>query len=165
MVVNHLREEIIEYLRRISCRDLSPRLSKMLFVFTAVADDIERMANHMVNLVDLARTRATREIAFTESAMAELSDIEKLVSANIEDAVQLIIDRIEEQGRISAIAEREEQIDLAVREARDRHLVRFHERLCPAEAGPVFLEMLIHLERISDHCQNIAEYLEELNQA
>lgn len=35
-------------------------------------------------------------------------------------------------------------------------------KVCNAEAGPVFVEIMIHLERISDHCQNIAEYVAEL---
>ena len=62
------------------------------------------------------------------------------------------------------MARRENEIDTAVKGARERHLVRFHERLCQAEAGPVFIEMLIHLERISDHCQNIAEHVAGLEQ-
>ena len=165
MVVNHLREEIIEYLRRVSCRALSPFLSKTLFVHTAIADDIERLANHVVSLVELAATRDARRLAFTEAAMEELGRIEGLVGDNIEDAVQILLHRIKEQRRVGAVSAREEEIDQAVREARDRHLVRFHERLCTAEAGPVFLEMLIHLERISDHCQNIVEHLDELNRA
>ncbi len=44
-------------------------------------------------------------------------------------------------------------------DAREKHLERFYKRLCHAEAGPVFIEMLVNLERISDHCQNIAEYV------
>jgi len=130
----------------------------MLLAFTAIADDIERMANHMVNPVDLARTNHSAKIAFTDAAMGELHQIETLVGRNIEDALQLIIDRAGD--RVAAITEREDEVDVAVRESRDRHLIRLHERQCPAEAGPVFLEILIHLERISDHCQNIAEHLE-----
>ena len=163
MVVNHLREEIVEYLRGVSCQILSPRLSKILFIYTGIADDTERMANHIVNLADLAWTKNSRDIAFTEYAFQELAEIAGLVGDNIEDALRLLRDRSGEQKRISAVDEREERIDRAVREARDRHLIRFHERLCPAEAGPIYLEMLIHLERISDHCQNIAEQLDELN--
>ncbi len=58
-----------------------------------------------------------------------------------------------------AINEREEKIDIAVWIAREKHLERFHKKLCQTEAGPVFVEMLVNLERISDHCQNIAEHV------
>ncbi len=62
-----------------------------------------------------------------------------------------------ERARLLKIGQREERIDEAVKQAREAHLVRFHQGVCQAEAGPIFLEMLIHLERISDHCQNIAD--------
>lgn len=164
MVINHLRHEIITYLRNISCQALSTGLSRKLFAYTAVADDLERMANHMTSLADLARTRNMLGIAFTDAALEELRNIEQLVGANIEDARALIMDRSANRDRYRTVATREDLIDRTVREDRDRHLIRFHERMCPAEAGPVFLEMLIHLERISDHCQNIVEYLMELDE-
>ena len=164
LVIRHLRQEIIEYLRRLSEGDLSAENSKLLFAFTAIADDVDRMTKHMVNLIYLARIKAGRRIAFSDAAMDELADIEQLIGNNLVDAVRLMADWEKDQGRIAAIADLEDRIDLAVRETRDRHLIRFHDRVCPAEAGPVFLEMLIHLERISDHCQNVADYLGELNQ-
>ncbi len=162
MVINHLREEIVSYLRKISCHDLSDVLSGRLFAYTAMADDIERMANHIVSLVSLAREKHHRKIAFTDFGEQELDMIESLVGMNIADAVYLI--RHGDGDRSAAVARRENEIDTAVKGARERHLVRFHERLCQAEAGPVFIEMLIHLERISDHCQNIAEHVADLVQ-
>jgi len=97
---------------------------------------------------------------FSDRGMAELDEIHRLVMANVEDAVLLISER--DDLKIERINQREESIDVKVREARERHLERFHKRICRAEAGPIFLEMLINLERISDHCQNIAEYVKEL---
>ncbi len=67
--------------------------------------------------------------------------------------------KLSDNEKINGIIRREEEIDIEVKEARDNHLKRFHNRLCQAEAGPIFVEMLIHLERISDHCNNIAEYI------
>jgi len=160
MVANHLRHEIVEYLRKISCRELSEAFSQKLFAYTAMADDIERMGNHIVSFVDLSREKHYREIEFTPAAEEELTDIEKQVAANIADAGLLI--RKHDGNRTENVYRRENDIDSAVKEAREKHLVRFHKRLCPAEAGPVFIEMLIHLERISDHCQNIAEHVADL---
>jgi len=163
MIINHLRAEIVSYLRKISCQDLSPALSGRLFAYTAMADDIERMANHMINLVSLSREKQRRRIEFTRFAEEELDEIERLVEMNIADAVRLI--RQGDGDRSAAVTRRENEIDDAVKAARERHLVRFHKRLCQAEAGPVFVEMLIHLERISDHCQNIADHVAELEAA
>jgi phosphate:Na+ symporter len=160
MVANHLRQAIVEYLRKISCNELSEPLSQELFAYTAMADDIERMGNHIVSFVDLAREKHYREIEFTHAAEKELGDIEKQVAANIAGAGSLIGKH--DGDKTAEVYRRENDIDNAVKEARGKHLVRFHQRLCPAEAGPIFIEMLIHLERISDHCQNIAEHVEDL---
>ncbi len=61
--------------------------------------------------------------------------------------------------KVKNVIRREEEIDVRVREALDSHLRRFHSRECSPEAGPIFVEMLGHLERISDLCNNVAEYL------
>jgi len=158
MMVNNLRAEIVAYLRRISVHELNTDRSKRLFAYTAQADDLERLCNHLLPLADLIRIKHRRRIDFSERAMKELGEIEAMVGANLQDAEILIVNGAGgEKERLRKISDREERIDQAVKRAREAHLVRFHQRVCQAEAGPIFLEMLIHLERISDHCQNIAD--------
>jgi len=162
LVVNHLRREIMDFLCKISYHKLSPALSQKLFLFTAMTDEIERISNHAVKLADLSRDKYQARAHFTESAKKELEEIERLTAGNLEDAV-MIIERCDEE-RLAKISLREETIDVKVREARGTHLVRYYNGICQAEAGPIFVEMLIHLERISDLCLNIAEYVDELEE-
>lgn len=159
MMVNNLRAEIVAYLRRISVHELNPDLSKRLFAYTAQADDLERLCNHLLPVADLIRIKRRQRIDFSAQAMRELAEIEAMVGANLLDAEILMTNGAggEMERLLHQIAQREECIDDAVRQAREAHLVRFHQGVCQAEAGPIFLEMLIHLERISDHCQNIAD--------
>ena len=157
MVVNNLRTEIVKYLWKVSAKQLSAKLSKKLFAYTAIADDIESTGNHIILITVLAARKSSQKIKFSESGGKDLMEIVDLVKLNLQDAMSLI--KIPGDDKISNIMRREEEVDVKVKDARERHLKRFHNRLCRAEAGPVFVEMLIHLERISDHCNNIAEYV------
>jgi phosphate:Na+ symporter len=162
MVVNNLRAQIVKFLWKISARQLSAKLSKKLFAYTAIADDIESIGNHAILITELAFQKANKQIIFSESGERDLREIIGLVSQNIKDTMFLI--EIPSDEKIKNVIRLEEEVDAKVKDARERHLKRFHNRLCSAEAGPVYVEMLIHLERISDHCNNIAEYILDIKE-
>lgn len=50
----------------------------------------------------------------------------------------------------------EEVVDLICDELRNRHVERLKAGSCTVELGTQFLELLFNLERISDHCSNLA---------
>jgi phosphate:Na+ symporter len=158
--VDNLRREIGDYLCKISTDPLSPDLSKKLFSFSAIADDIERIADHAVTLSELAERKHKRKIVFTEFGKEDLREITDLVTENMDDTMTLVDGW--DNKTIERIFEREELIDRKVKEMRERHLERHYKRICAPQAGPIFIDILIHLERISDHCENIAEHIQDM---
>ena len=162
LVVDNIRKEISDYLCRVSQNDLSPGLARKFFDYSGMADDIERSANHVMVIANLARQKHNSRAEFTRWASAELDEICELVSANLEDVTSLMV--AHDPQRVSNILEREDRVDFLVKEARNKHLERFHKGICQAEAGPIFVEILIHVERICDHCENIAEYVQDINE-
>jgi len=160
LVVDNLRTEIMDYLCKIARQKLSPEQSRKLFAFTSMVDDVERIGDHAVRLAELSKGKYQAKVKFTDMAKKELTEIEVLVAENVHDAKSLIDHW--DQEKISKVTTREGNIDLKVKEAREGHLVRCYNGVCPADASPFFVEMLLHLERISDLCQNVAEYVDEL---
>ena len=161
MVVDHLRRQIVRYLWKLSYRELTEPRTRRLFLYTAMADDIERIGDHAVNIRDLARAKHYRGVQFSQGGEKELRDIERLVFDNLYMA-RLLLDRSDLE-LVRRITDQEEEVDIKTREARENHLTRFYNRICQDEAGPIFIEYLVQLERVSDHCQNIADYTVDLN--
>jgi phosphate:Na+ symporter len=160
IIVDNVQSEITEYLWNISCSQLSPQLSKKLFAFSSIVYDIERVGDRSTNLAELAESRHKRHAVFSEPANNELKEIGDMATKNLNDVAHLIENRNEEKIRV--VFERHLQIVLAVRMATEKHLVRFYQKMCRAEAGPIFVDMLVNLERISDHCLVIAENIRDI---
>ena len=50
----------------------------------------------------------------------------------------------------------EEVVDSLRMELKNRHIMRLRENKCTIELGFIFSDLLTNLERVSDHCSNIA---------
>lgn len=160
MVVKNLRSQIVKFLWKVSSRQLSEQLSRRVFAFTALAGDIKSIGSHIQSMSILATQKAERGIQFSASGEREFQDIVSLVERNINDASILM--EIFNPEIVKDVIRREETIDVKVKESLDNHLKRFHLRQCSPEAGPIFVEMLGHMERISDLCNNVAEYVRDI---
>jgi len=157
MVVKNIRKQIVNYLWEISSQNLSEKLSGKIFAYTAMANDIESLSIHVSGINRLAYQKDQGKIRFSQSGEKELSEIIMLVSKNFSESYTMIHEPTDKRN--TEIINREEEVDIKVKEARNNHLKRFHKRLCDPEAGPIFVEMLLHLERISDLCNNVSEYM------
>lgn len=157
MVVNNLRAQIVRFLWKASARQLSEGLSRRVFAYTAMAGDIRSIGNHIQSISSLAGEQALRKIKFSDCGEREFQNILSMVERNLHDASALM--EIFNAEMVKDVIRREEEIDVMVNESLDNHLKRFHLRECSPEAGPIFVEILGHLERISDHCDNIAGHV------
>ncbi len=162
LVMDNLQAEITKYLWGISCGELSHPLTKRLFAFSSFAYDIERMGDRSVNLAELAEQKYKRKAHFTEAAKEELREIGNLVMENLSDAASLI--ERKDLPRIRVVFERERRVDVKIKNAIGNHMERFYKKLCVAEAGPIYVDMLVNLERISDRCRLIAELVNGLDE-
>jgi len=160
LVIDNLQKEIMHYLDDISRLQLSKQETTKLFCYSSMVDDIERIGDHVTNLVHLAEFKHINKVYFSKQAIKEIKNIQDLVAKNLNDADFLITKKSDQ--KIKAVFEREKEIDRAVKQARENHLNRFYKGACLAMAGPIFNDMLVNFERISDHCMNIAEYAEQL---
>jgi len=161
LVVDNVQAEITQYLWNISCGQLTPALSKKLFAFSAIVYDIERIGDRSTNIVELAESKHKRNAIFSEPAEKELNEIGNLVLRNLDDAVMLI--ELRDAKKIQDVFERHLQVVLAIKAATEKHMERFYQKVCLAEAGPIFVDLLVNLERISDHCQIITEHMKKID--
>jgi len=158
LVVDNLQTEITDYLWYVSRGELSPALSKKLFAFSSFASDIERVGDHSTNLAEISELKHRRKVLFSEAAIGELQDIGQLVIENLAEAAILIEHK--DVQKIRSIIERERGINVKIKNAVANHLERFYDKVCCAEAGPLFVDILVNLERVSDHCKLIAQLVD-----
>jgi phosphate:Na+ symporter len=160
MAVKNMRMQIVKFLWRVSGRQLSEPLSKRVFAYTALTSDIQSIGSHIQSMSVLTTQKAGRGIHYSATGEREFQEVAALVGRNLADAVTLL--EIYNPEIVRDVLRREDVIDGKVRESLSNHLKRFHLRQCSPEAGPIFVEMMGHLERVSDLCNNVAEYVRDL---
>ena len=116
---------------------------------------IDRMeveiSNYLIKMTD-------QELGDDEShAVTEL----KLLDSALEQILTRTNDAFENDDIALArqVEPLEEVIDILVEKLRDGHIKRLKDGICSIDTGVVFLDVLNNVERISDHCSNVAARL------
>ena len=121
--------------------------------------DLERISDHAVNVLSASQELRSKGYSFTEDAVREL---EVLTDAT-KEIVEITFNALD-KGDIDAaskIQPLEQVIDILKEKLRTHHIKRMQQGLCTIEAGFVWSDLLTDLERVSDHCSNIAGCLIE----
>ncbi len=155
--IDKLETSLDNYLVRLSNRSLSPGDSSKVSELLHTLSDFERIGDYVVNVAECAQAMRERDLEFSEQAGFEM---QTLLSA-VGQILDLTLACYTQRNVVLAkkVEPLEEVIDLMRDELRGRHIERLKMGECTIEVGTQFLELLINLERVADHCSNIAMYI------
>ena len=153
--IDSLQYEITSYLSALSGHAISDGVSVRLPVLLHAVNDLERIGDHAVNIVEIAQRKIDQKISFSDQAMAEAELLRKNADQMFDDVIAAL-----ENGDIKAAKAAlaiERQVNKAQVDFRRSHVQRMSEGACTAEAGLIFIDLVDNVEKIGDHLTNIAQ--------
>lgn len=154
-------DKLGSYLVKVSALELSDEDSAETTMLLHLISDFERISDHAVNVLKSAEEIAEKKLAFSEKAQGEIAIISKAVS----EIVKLAYKSFAENDLEAAV--KVEPLEQVVDKLRDtiklKHIRRLQEGRCTIELGFVLNDLLTDLERVSDHCSNIAGLMLEMS--
>ena len=123
--------------------------------------DFERISDHAVNILESAEEIKDKKLTFSETAKSEL----KTMFDAVNEILDIALSAFEKNDLELAITVEplEQVIDYLKDYLKTQHILRLQHGECTIEMGFVLSDLLTNLERVSDHCSNIACCLIEIS--
>ena len=123
-------------------------------VLLHIIGDLERISDHAVNILESAEELAEKNLSFSAEAQKELS----VISGAVTEILGLACEAYTKKDLATAakVEPLEEVIDNLKEALRTNHIRRMQAGNCSIEVGFIWSDLLTNLERVSDHCSNIA---------
>lgn len=147
-------DKIGNYLVKLTGEKLSAADSSVESLVLHSIGDFERISDLALNITESGEELARKGLHFSDTAKAEISVMLRAVNDVVEMAVDAYVKR---DGALARKVEPLEQVvdDLKLI-LRARHIERLQAGACSTTLGFVFSDILTDLERVSDHCSNLA---------
>lgn len=158
--VDTYEDKLGTYIVRLSAQEMSESDSAEANELLHLIGDFERLSDHSVNVVESAEEIREKKLEFSPEAKQELS---VMVSA-VQEILDLALRAFRDKDMEAAV--QVEPLEQVIDHMRDyikrQHISRLQNQKCTIEMGFVLADLLTNLERISDHCSNIAGCLLEI---
>ena len=149
------------YLVKLAAHNMDDAESVELTKLLHIIGDLERISDHSVNIVESAEEIRDKQIAFSEYASQELRVLRTAVDEILSLSLDCFINT--DTAKAAVVEPLEQVIDDLRDKIKLRHTIRLQKSLCSIELGFVLSDILTNLERVSDHCSNVAGCVLELS--
>lgn len=158
--VDKYEDKLGTYLVKLSTQNLSEQDSKNVSELLHIIGDIERISDHSVGIAKSAEEIKDKKLKFSDNATKEI----KVMINAVKDILGQTSQAFENDDAKAALTVEamEHVIDNLKHELKKRHIDRLKEGRCTIEQGFIMTDIITSLERISDHCSNIAGCVEEI---
>jgi phosphate:Na+ symporter len=150
-------DKLSAYLVQLNSKDLNFQESQTISTLLHVINDLERIADHAVNLMEYAHNLHKKDLKFPKRVMSEM----QIYSSALEDILNRSVQAfIEDDKQLSLTVEPlEEVIDEINKYMKKQHIKRLKKGKYPIELGLMLSEISTNYERVADHCSNLAVYM------
>lgn len=158
--VDKYEDRLGTYLVKVSSLELTDDDGVEATKLLHIINDFERISDHSVNILQSAEEINDKKLQFSGDAKRELSVMMNAVS----EIVDLAYDSFANENLDSAIKVEplEQVVDNLKDSIKSRHIARLQKGDCTIELGFVLTDLITNLERVSDHCSNIAGCMIEM---
>ena len=153
-LVDQYEDELGTYLVKLSRQNLSVRDSHTLSIVLHCIGDFERISDHAINIMEAAQEMHDKKLIFSPKAEEELKVFSRAVQDIVEKAYAVFRDQDEKLAQ--KVEPLEAVVDELNQEVKKRHIHRLREGKCTIELGFILSDITTSLERVADHCSNIA---------
>lgn len=155
-------DEIGTYLIKISSRPMSQEDSENATALLKYIGDFERIADLAVDILVSTEEMLEKKLQFSQQANGEM----QVLRQAIQEIIGLAVDAFRKNDLDKAVSVEplEQVVDSLKERMRTSHILRMKKEACSIEVGFVWLDLLTSLERVADHCSNIAGSVVELSQ-
>lgn len=153
-LTDHYEDILGTYLVKLSALQINESSSEEATMLLKSLNDFERVADHAINLIESAEELHTKKLSLSDAARQELGVICGAVSDIVDLSFQAFRDNdLEKAYQVEPL---EQVIDDLKEKLRIHHILRLQQGTCSIESGFVWSDLLTVLERVGDHCSNIA---------
>lgn len=161
-LLDKYEDELETYIVKISASELDLKSSVKLTLLSHAVGNFERIGDYAYNILKVKQKMHTDKIHFSEAACRELEIMSLAVKEITENTVSAFIN--EDLDTAAGIEALEQVIDNLKVKLKSNHSNRMENGECSIENGILFFDIINSLERISDHCSNLALCMLELSQ-
>ena len=151
---DHYEDILGTYLVKLSALKISLADSNEAAMLLKALNDFERIGDHALNLVESAEELNEKSLSLSDAAKHEISVLIRAVSEIVELSFEAF--RTNDLQKAYLVEPLEQVIDDLKEKLRIHHILRLQQGACSIETGFVWSDLLNALERVGDHCSNIA---------
>lgn len=153
-LVDRYEDELGSYMVKLSHQPLSKYDSHTISLLLHCIGDFERISDHSMNIMGAAEEMQEKGMAFSEEGKGEL----RVFVNAVREILDLAVSSFEKNNTKKAafVEPLEEVIDDINTLVKANHIKRLQKGICTIEQGFVLSDISTNLERVADHCSNIA---------
>ena len=151
---DHYEDILGTYLVKLGSHQIGDNEGTQVTKLLHIISDYERIADHGVNMVYAADQLQKQDLEVSESALKDLDILVAAVDEVLDLSLEAFVNNDIEKAKL--VEPLEQVIDKLKEKMRARHILRLQQGECSIKSGFIWADLLTDLERVADHCSNIA---------
>lgn len=155
-LINKIDASLTKFLTDVNTSSLTDEDNKRQIIYLEINKNLERIGDMAINILEMSDMIKADKGSFTKDAEKELNEMFDTLYTMLDISFKYVEDK--SMDTYGELVIKEDRMDSLEEQARSNHFTRMTKGEChSAVASSLYVDIVYNLERMADHCCNIAK--------